>query len=278
MKNFFKLLNFELNRFSKLYFVLLSSIGIIQIIITVLKARAYLTRANNAVLKGGMTQHEFIEMYSKFSMIDVIHSILFAGTLAIGIAAILFYIFFIWYRDWFAKNTFVYRLLTLPTSRMNLFFTKVITIMMSVLGLVTFQLMMLNIEKTIVKWIIPKVYREDLRIVDMVSASEYLPIILPQGIAEFFIAYGLGLGFVVIVFTAILFERSFRLKGIIFGLLYAFISITIFILPITIQLLMYENLYLYPMELLFVQAVTWAVIVAASLLVSRYLLKNKVTV
>ncbi len=278
MKNFFKLLNFELNRFSKLYIVLLSTIGLIQLIVTIIIARSYLTRANNAVLKGGMTQQEFIEMYDKFSMLHILHDIFYAGTLAIGVAAILFYIFFIWYRDWFAKNTFVYRLLTLPTSRMNLFFSKVATIMLSVLGLVTFQLVMLNLEKTIMKWIIPKVYRDDFGVADLVTGSEYLRIILPQGFAEFIMHYGLGLGLIIVVFTAILFERSFRIKGIVLGVIYAFVAVMIFVLPIIIQSMMYERFYLYPSELLILEGVIWVVIVVGSIFLSRYLLKNKVTV
>src|SRR5690606_16459870 len=138
-----------------------------------------------------------------FSMMDVIHSLWFMGPIAIGVAALLFYVFFIWYRDWFARNTFIYRLLMLPTSRMNIFFSKATTIMLTVLALVAYQIILLNIEMTITKWIVPKVYRQDLRIVDLVAGSEYLSIVLPRGLAEFVIAYGLGLGFIVVIFTVI---------------------------------------------------------------------------
>src|SRR5690625_1181004 len=246
MKNFFNLLNFEMNRFMKLYIVLLITVAVIQIVGTVITARSYIMQANNAVLNGGMTQHEFIKMYSTFGMIDIIHSLWFVGTIAIGVAALLFYVFFIWYRDWFARNTFIYRLLMLPTSRMNIFFTKAMTIMLTVLGLVAFQLILLNIESMIVKWIVPKVYRDDIKIVDLVAGSEYLSIILPQGLMEFLIAYGLGLALVVVIFTTILFERSFRLKGIIIGIIYAFITLLLFALPLLLQLLIHGDLYLYP--------------------------------
>lgn len=278
MKAFLNLLNFEMNRFMKLYTVLLITIAVIQIVGTIVVARSYMMRANNAVFQTGMTQHEFIEMYSTFSMIDVLHTLWFMGPIAIGVVALLFYIFFIWYRDWFARNTFIYRLLMLPTSRMNIFFTKASTIMLTVLGLVASQLILLFVEATIIKWIVPKVYREDLRIVDLVAGSEYLSIILPQGVPEFLIAYGLGFGFVVVVFTVILFERSYRIKGIIIGLLYAFIAFVLFGLPISLQILFFGNIYLYPMEILTVQIVMWVIIVGTSLIISRYLLKNKVTV
>ncbi|MEI3612111.1 hypothetical protein [Pseudogracilibacillus sp. SO30301A] len=276
MKNFFKLLNFELNRFMKLFIILLVTIAVIQIIGTIILARSYMMQANQAVLQGGMSQQEFIDMYSPFSMIHVIYSLWFMGPIAIGVAALMFYVFFIWYRDWFARNTFIYRLLMLPTSRMNIFFSKATTIMLTVLAMVAYQVILLNIEKTIVKWLVPKVYRQDLRVVDLTVGSEYLSKVLPQGIVEFLIAYGLGLGFIVVIFTVILFERSYRIKGIIFGLLYAFIAFVLFVLPLSLQL--FGCIYLYPMETLIVQIVMWIIIVGASLILSRYLLKNKVTV
>ena len=34
------------------------------------------------------------------------------------------YVFFIWYRDWLGKYTFAYRLLMLPTTRINIYFAK----------------------------------------------------------------------------------------------------------------------------------------------------------
>lgn len=278
MKNFFKLLNFELNRFMKLFIILLVTIAVIQIIGTIILARSYMMQANKAVLQGGMSQHEFIDMYSTFSMMDVIYSLWFMGPIAIGVAALMFYVFFIWYRDWFARNTFIYRLLMLPTSRMNIFFSKATTIMLTVLALVAYQVVLLNIEKTIVKWLVPKVYRQDLGVVDLVAASKHLSIVLPQGLVEFLIAYGLGLGFIVVIFTVILFERSYRIKGLIFGLLYAVIAFVLFALPISLQLLLYGYIYLYPTEIFIVQIVMWIIIVGASLILSRYLLKNKVTV
>jgi len=278
MKKYLNLLNFELNRFMKLYIVLLLAIFVIQIIGTIVSANSYMMQANNAVFQGGVTQQEFIEMYSAFSMMDIVQSIWFMGSISIGVAALLFYLFFIWYRDWFARNTFIYRLLMLPTSRMNIFYTKATAIMLTVLGLVAFQHLFLHIEKMIVKWIVPKVYREDLGVIEAVQASEYLSIILPQRFPEFLIAYGLGFAFVVVVFTAILLERSYRLKGIIAGLLYGFISLLLFVSPFLIQIFIHGDIYLYPMEMFVVQAVMWAIIVAASLMISRFLLNHRVTV
>lgn len=278
MKNFFKLLNFELNRFMKLYVVLLITIFVIQIIGTIIVAKGYMRQANQAVFQGGMSQLEFVKNYSAFSMSDVLYSFLFVGPIAVGAAALIFYLFFIWYRDWFARNTFIYRLFMLPTTRMNIFFSKATTIMLTVLGLVAYQIILLIVHSNIVKWIVPKVYRVDLTVTEVISSIEFFSVIIPTSVAEFTVAYGLGFSVVVVMFTAILLERSFRLKGIILGIVYIFVSGFIFLLPFIIQFGILGKAYLYPGEMFIVQVVMWVIIVTISLIVSRYLLKNKVTV
>lgn len=278
MKNFIKLVNFELNRFMKLYVVLFIIIFVIQLSGTIFAAMNYMRSANNAVIQGGMSQLEFIETYSTFGMVDVTYSMMFLAPIAVGVAALLFYLFFIWYRDWFAKNTFIYRLLMLPTSRMNIFLSKATVIMLSVLGLVAYQIILLNVYSHVIKWIVPKVYRIDYSVGEIVHSFEYLSIIIPQGFVEFIIAYGLGFSFVVVMFTVILFERSFRLKGIVIGVLYTILVGFTFALPVIIQFIIIGKVILYPGELFAVQIAIWLFIVVGSLFVSRYLLKNKVTV
>lgn len=278
MNSFFKLLNFELNRFMKLYIALLITIAVIQLIGTFVAAQKYMILVNNSFIKGGMNEKAFIEMYSTFSLIDNAYSLWVLGPLAIGIALLIIYIFFIWYRDWFAKNTFIYRLLMLPTSRMNVFFAKAVTIMLTMLGLIGMQIVLLYLEEKMVKWIVPKVFRIDLTVPEVISGVYQLSMILPESFMEFLVTYSLVFAFIVVMFTAILFERSFKFKGIAIGILYIFCSISLFILPVIVQFLLFGNLYLYPDELFFVEFFIWMVVVACSLLVSRYLLNRKVTV
>ena len=278
MNSFFKLLNFELNRFMKLYIALLITIAVIQLIGTLVAAQKYMILVNNSFIKGGMNEKAFIEMYSTFSLIDNAYSLWVLGPLAIGIALLIIYIFFIWYRDWFAKNTFIYRLLMLPTSRMNVFFAKAVTIMLTMLGLIGMQIVLLYLEEKMVKWIVPKVFRVDLTVPEVISGVYQLSMILPESFMEFLVTYSLVFAFIVVMFTAILFERSFKFKGIAIGILYIFCSISLFILPVIVQFLLFGNLYLYPDELFFVEFFIWMVVVACSLLVSRYLLNRKVTV
>jgi len=229
-------------------------------------------------LQVGVSQAEVLEMYGKFSLGEVVLSMPFLVPIALSVAAIAFYIFFIWYRDWLGKNTFIYRLLMLPTSRMNVFFAKLMTIMTAVLGLVALQFIFLHVYRVIVKWIVPQVYRQDLEIVRLFRSSEHLSIILPNSLTEFIIAYGLGMLVVILIFTAILFERSFRILGIIYGGLLIGLSLILFLLPTLIQVVFFNTMYLYYDEFFIVQFVLWLIIAVISLIISRYLLKNKVTV
>ena len=80
-----------------------------------------------------------------------------------------------------------------------------------------------------------------------------------------------------VLYTAILFERSYRLKGAVLGIIYAASAVIIFLLPEIITTILGRD-YLYPIELLIVHAVLWAMITALSLWVSNYLINKKVTV
>src|SRR5690625_2831441 len=99
MTNFIKLVNFELNRFAKMFFALILVVFVLQTVATVVSTLTYMKLAKNAVTKGGITEIEFVETYSSFSLLDVMYSMLFMTPIIIAIVAIFFYLFFIWYRD-----------------------------------------------------------------------------------------------------------------------------------------------------------------------------------
>ena len=93
-----------------------------------------------------MPKDEFIEHYGKMSFLNFSQSAWFLGPIAVCGVTLIIYVFFIWYRDWFGKNTFSYRLLMLPTARINVYLAKATTILLYVLGLVALQLLLLPIE------------------------------------------------------------------------------------------------------------------------------------
>ncbi|MGM8211343.1 hypothetical protein ACLIBH_00980 [Virgibacillus sp. W0430] len=276
--NYLKLLNFELNRFTKVYAGLLLLTAISQFVGLFWRTNNYLKEAKGLIQRGGMTQTTFVEQYGQLDMYQVMQSLLYYFPIAICAGSLMFYIFLIWYRDWFGKNTFIYRLLMLPTSRINVVLAKATAIMLAVLGLVAFQYVLIISQSTILKWLVPKGLRLDLTVTEIVSNQHYLSIILPQTFIQFLLNYGLGLTFLMVCFTVILFERSYRLKGAIIGVLYGLVMLVLFFAPLLILFFIFEKEILYPEEILLTQVAIGTIILILSTWISCYLIKNKVTV
>lgn len=277
MKSYLKLVNFEFNRFFKLYATLIVITVVSQLTGVFVLTKKYLDNAKMVIREESISQAAFIEDYGTFSFSDVTHSFWFSVPIALSVVGLLIYALFIWYRDWLGKNTFIYRLLTLPTERINIYFSKATAIFLMVLGLVSVQLILLLVENRLVKLLVPLDFRTDMSIAEITGPFSYLVILFPSSFFEFLIHYGIGFMVVFVLFTAILFERSFRIKGIFMGVLYLILSIGLFISPM-IAIGIMRKVFLYPVELFILQLILWFVVVCASILVSRYLLNKKITI
>lgn len=278
MISYLRLVDFELKRFFKIYIALIGITILSQIIGVFTISNYYLDQANSEMARNHLSIAQFIEMNGTYSMQHIINSGWFVLPIGLSAAALVFYCFLIWYRDWFGKNTFIYRLLMLPTSRMNIYFAKASAIFLMVLGLVGIQLILLLIENMIFQWIIPFDLRTDMTIKELTYGPYgYLGILLPNTFVQFFIHYGIGIMNVFILFTVILFERSYRLKGIAFGALYYVFAHVFFLFPILLEII-YEFGYLYPEEIFILEVILGFIVVGVSIWISRYLLSRKVTV
>ncbi|WP_018661238.1 hypothetical protein [Heyndrickxia acidiproducens] len=277
MKNFVKLVNFEMNRFAKVYFTLMLMTAVLQFTAIFLEVYGYVKRANELMFHESLSKLEYVKEYGTISLVKCFQTMWFMGPIALCAAAILFYIFLIWYRDWFGKHTFIYRLLMLPTERLNVFLAKAASILIMVLGFVALQVILLPVERLFFNSITPSVYRLDMTVVEAVQNFDYLQLLLPNSAIDFLLYYGLGISAVLVVFTAILFERSFRIKGIVLGVLYCILALAVFLAPILISEWLIPG-YLYPVELLWAEIIVDIVIAACSILLGGYLIKNKITV
>lgn len=277
MISYLKLVNFEWQRFIKVYLALFAITFVAQIIGIIVLSRNYVGFMNRQIGENGMTEAAFIVNNGKMTLYELLNSAWFLLPIALCIGGLIFYVFLIWYRDWFGKNTFIYRLLMLPTARLNILLAKATAIMLMVIGLVSFQLILLRFENKIMQWIVPTGFSADFRIADYISGSGYLNIIIPQSLTEFVLYYGVGLMFILVLFTAILLERSFRWKGALLGIGYSVLALAVFLLPMyTLGLARYP--LLYPAELLLLSIATGLIVIACSIWFSRFLLKNKITV
>lgn len=276
MSKYVKLVHFEINRFMKIYLILIGITVISQITGVIVSAKNYLNTANEMIYTHSLSQAEFLEQYGTMSFQRIIDTLWFIGPIALCIVTLLIYSFFIWYRDWLGKNTFIYRLLMLPTARINLYLSKATTIFLMVLGLFALQILLLPIENNMMRSIIPADFINDLSVHEM-SRFAWLSILIPGSWIEFIIHYGIGFMAVFVLFTAILFERSFRLKGIVLAIIYSLLSVLVFISPLLINFQLLEN-YFYPIELLGLEFLTGFIVIAAAIWTGHYLLKNKIRV
>jgi hypothetical protein len=276
MKNYLKLVNFEFNRVAKLFAVLLGITLVAQVIGVIVQSRNYLNMANEKIYEELMPKAQFLAEFGQISFLQIVRSAWFMGPIALCVAGVAFYIFLIWYRDWFGKNTFIYRLLMLPTTRLNIFFAKITNILLMTFGLVAFQLILLPIETTVLKWMVPNEFRNDIGIKEIVSSPE-LNMIVPSSVVELILYYGAGLLAVSILFTGILFERSFKWKGIFAGVIYGVASVIVFISPFLLHELVLHGFF-YPVELLLLEIIMGLIVLSASIWMSGFLLKKKITV
>ncbi|WP_100012271.1 hypothetical protein [Lentibacillus sediminis] len=273
MKHYLKLVNFELGRFIKVYLVLIAITIISQIAGIIVHSNNFVGRANESMT----TMEQFAAQNGTLMMSDFMLTLWFLGPIALCIAALIFYCFLIWYRDWFGKNTFVYRLLMLPTARLNILLAKASAVFLMVLGLVSLQLVLLIAEQALLQTIVPDVLRTDMSIAEMGNRTGFLQVLIPESFTGFLSNYGIGFMMVFILFTAILFERSYRWKGILLGAVYAALAVTVFLLPLIIQLILGMN-YLYPMEVFLAMLTLGILVTGTSIWLSHYLLNRKVTV
>ncbi|MFC2947498.1 hypothetical protein [Virgibacillus sediminis] len=277
MNRFLKLVNFELGRFMKIYLVLVGITIISQFAGVIAQSKDYLNHAETVMFERAMNMGAYVEAYGAMSMRQVTASLWFMGPIALSAAALIFYCFFIWYRDWLGKNTFIYRLLMLPTARLNVFLSKAAAIFLMVLGLISLQIVLLPLLSTVLQWTVPADLRLDMNVHEIINNIYQLQIIIPDTFVGFLVAYGIGFMAVFVVFTAILFERSFRLKGALMGAGYAILSGVIFLGPVILQISP-NTRFLYPGELFAVELVLLLLVSGVSIWLSHFLLKKKITV
>ncbi|MEO4055145.1 hypothetical protein [Solibacillus sp. CAU 1738] len=274
MKSYVKLVNFEINRFFKLYLILMGLTIVCQVFGAIIFSKGYMISANRIIYENQLSVSQYTEQYGTFSFDHFFSSGWIEIPIYFCIAMLTIYVFFIWYRDWFGKNTFIYRLLMLPTERINIYFAKLTTIMLLVLGLITMQILLILIDMQIVNSIVPADYRTYFSIFENNHLDLWL-LLYPNTFIEFIMMYGFGLIFVAVLFTAILFERSYRLKGIFFAIVYGMLSFGVFITPF---LLAGNTSYFYPLEIFLMVIGASILVLGSAIWIANHLLKHKIRV
>ncbi|MFF2853419.1 hypothetical protein [Peribacillus sp. NPDC058002] len=276
MMRYIKLVNFEINRFSKIYLSLLLITLVSQFAGVLIVTKSLLNDAKEIISNEKLSEAAYVANYGAIDFTHIVHTLFFAGPIALCAVALIFYIFLIWYRDWVGKNTFIYRLLMLPASRLSIYLSKATAIFLMVLGMVAFQIIILPMENALFHSKIPEAFLNEMSIPTITKTSPILAMIIPNNFTEFLLSYGIGLMVMSVVFTAIMFERSFRIKGIILGLVYGGVTAALFLAPVFI---MNGGIFHFYSNELFGLLLTLGIIVTGlSVWLGSWLLKNRVTV
>jgi len=275
MKSYLKLVNFEINRFFKLYLIIMALTVVSQIMGTIIVSKGNMNYINQVIYENQLSVSQYIEENRPFSFQRVVYSEWFTMPIFFCMALLMIYVFFIWYREWFGKNTFIYRLLMLPAERITIYFSKLTAIMLFVLGLITLQIILVPIETFIFNRIVPAEFRTSYPLIDFYSV-EIWRWLYPNTIIEFILMYGIGLIVVAIIFTAILLERSYGLKGIFSAVAYSVLSFGILVAPVILSSI-YTS-YFYPSEILLMELVTSIIVLGSAFWIANQLLKYKIRV
>lgn len=278
MNRYWKLINWEINRFAKFYVVLLVVTLLSQLAGVLLFSKNFMSKVDNIKKIEFFSESEYVAQYGLVHFKHYTSShLLFMAPIGLCAAALILYVFLIWYQEWFGKNTFAYRLLMLPTSRMNVYFAKLTAILLFVFGLIAFQLMILPMQILVFNSIIPSGLRESVSPVFLSATDPILGLLIPRPGIDFLVYYSIGIMAVIVIFTAILLERSYRVKGIIAGAAYGTTATLLFLSPILITETWFPQ-YFYPNEFVVVEMVVGILIIGVSLWFSAYLINKKIAV
>ncbi|MDN6196207.1 MAG: hypothetical protein L0I93_06940, partial [Atopostipes suicloacalis] len=243
LKDFIQLTNFEFERMSKFLFGLMGFTLITNLIAYIYLPFQYMRNVNEYMTSNSATIKEALEIFPLFSFYDLTNSLWIIGPILIGISGLLFYAVFTWYREWLGKNTFAYRLFMLPISRMTIFFSKLVNIFIGIFALIASQMISLGMGYPIVAMIVDQDFLSNLSLIESVRMNMGFHYFLPFQPSFFLAVNGAGLVFLILLFTFILLERSFGIKGIIFGIVYAIFSVLIILFPLFISNL-FKNYYI----------------------------------
>lgn len=263
MSHYLKLVDFEIKRFWKIYTFLLVSVLIIQSITTFV-----LLNAKQEYIQKNPLEEYYLATFS-------IDNAFFHLPIMICLATLTLYIFFTWYREWFGKSTFSIQLLMLPFNRMTVYYAKLTALLLFIFGGLVTQIGSYYVVYGIYRAMYPQFSTLDNSLVSWLNTNPWLYVLIPTNVVDFFLYYGLGIVAVIVLFTVILLERSFRYKGIIMGVIFLIVCIMLFLVPNYID---NKVIFLYANEILLGRIVISFCIAVGSLWLSHYLMKKKIWV
>lgn len=228
MNRILTLYNIEFKRIYKLYFLLIGTLLIANlagVMKTLYDSVKRISLENNLpmnidILKTNLG-YSFVNEFTK-------NDIYVYGSMALGVAVLfcLLYATIIWYRDYYSKSKTIYTLLSLPQPRFNIYLAKLIMVIVMIYGVIACQFLFWYIDLNIIK-ILAGISSPNFANVysNMMQSVNQINVVSPYLLDFLMIdSFGVILA-VVVIFTGVLIERSFKKVGVLLGVGYILITI-----------------------------------------------------
>ncbi|MBO7743895.1 hypothetical protein I8J29_06790 [Paenibacillus sp. MWE-103] len=279
MNRYLKLVHWEIMRFWKLLAGLAALTAIVQCAGMIREANRYGNQVNDRIRTSNSTLDAFVQANGKYSFLDAVSQagMWIYGPIALCAGILALYVFMIWYKEWYGKNVFVYRLLMLPTARRNIYFAKLTAILLFVFAFIGLQLALLPLENRLFVSAGGTELFEPTGVFELVRGASLLALIIPGTFTDFLLIYGIGAIVVLVCFTGVLLERSYRLKGAAAAVLYVAGAFLFLMLPYLILGRKIDT-YLYPSEFYGIELALLAIVAAVTVGLGLHLITKKVSV
>jgi len=199
-----------------------------------------------------------------------------AFILSIGVAvtAMIFFSFWIWYRDFQGRGTFMMRLLLMPQQRMLVFGAKLVTMMLMILGLFSVQWIALKLQYiAFSSWFDSQMIPMRGSFEQTIGYDGALSIMYPASIVNFIIHQLLIVIIILFVFTFVLIERSLWQRTMWSSIIAMLMLGTLIVVPVTALFFLENRLFMDEMMLVIgLGLMAW--MMAAVWISRRYLMKK----
>lgn len=233
MNNILNLYDIELKRIYKWYLALLSILLVGNIGVVTKHIRNIIIRvASDTKSKESLSLMK-LQQSKKYLYETHILNIYESTTLLLGLAVLicLVYALIIWYRDFVGKNKTAYTLFMLPNNKFNVYIAKAITVVVMIFGVMLMQMVFWGVDILILKIVTNIPMKEIFNLANnMNGAIRNLTLIQPY-LIDFIMIDIIGVILaVLVIFTAVMIQKSFKIKtvGIALGIIYVYASIVIF--------------------------------------------------
>ena len=274
MNRTWKLLQFEFNRLWKVLIGLILFNIVIQPLGVIWSTYRYFNRDVSA----GTT----LEMPGTVARALAFNEVTQSGIVTLAILftvfALIFYTFYTWYREWYGKSRFSYRLMMIPGNRMQVYFAKLLALYIGVLLLVALQIVLLAVGNWIFEWVLSEDVIRPIHLFELYYWNDFGNEIFLPVLQIMINRYVMGFMTLNIVFVGILLERSFGLAGFISGLAFYLISLIGSVAVISVIGGQAYKWYLFYDEALYVMYGIMVLYTLICIGISHYLINHRLRV